>query len=654
MNRESLDKYCERGILGLVLAILVFTPLAFGGHSQVAVGSRLDFLLVNPFNVVQWLTLGVMVLWAARLWLDPRPKILWPPVCWAVVAFAVYAVVRYLTAEIEYVARAEMIEVVMYAFLFLAIVNNLHRQSSAQIVTLTLIFLAMAIAFYAVFQFVTGSSRVWGVLTAPYPHRGTGTFISPNNLSGFLEMILPLGLAYTITSRMKAVPKILIGYASLVMIAGIVVTVSRGSWMATIIALALFFVVLMFHHTHRLPALVLLGVVIVGGVFLVPRDYVFTSRIKDLTADKVGVTGDGRFLIWRAAVKLWQEDPWWGIGPAHFNYRFGKYRPELIQRSPDRAHNDYLNTLTDWGIVGVTLVAAAWIAVFACAAWTWKFVRGSPNTLGDHRSNKLALVLGAAIGLIAILVHSTVDFNMHIPANALVAVALLALLSSYVRFATERFWFSAGVGRKILLTLSLLAGVAFLTPQAVRSARESVRLMHAERAETASAAQIEAWKAAFAIDGKNFETARSIGEAYRLQSWQNEGDYQEKAQEAMTWFQRAFELNPYDDSSVLRYGMCLDQLGEHDKALGYFDRANRMDPNSYFNNAYIGWHYAQSGDYAAAREWLNRSRMLMATDNPIADSYLKIAEDKLRDAATGASALQLRLRNSATDIPAWK
>ena len=92
-----------------------------------------------------------------------RPKLLWPPICWAVVAFTIYAVLRYLKADIEYVARQEMIQVVVYAFLFLAIVNNLHRQESAHVITLTLIFLAMAISAYAVYQFASGSQQSVGV-----------------------------------------------------------------------------------------------------------------------------------------------------------------------------------------------------------------------------------------------------------------------------------------------------------------------------------------------------------------------------------------------------------------------------------------------------------------------------------------------------------
>ena len=110
MNRESLDKLCERGILGLVLAILVFTPLAFGGLPQDPVGSSWDRLATNPFAIVTGMTAAVVALWGVRLWISPRPQFLWPPMSWAVIAFACYAVIRYLTADIEYVARQEMLQ----------------------------------------------------------------------------------------------------------------------------------------------------------------------------------------------------------------------------------------------------------------------------------------------------------------------------------------------------------------------------------------------------------------------------------------------------------------------------------------------------------------------------------------------------------------
>ncbi|HXS69109.1 MAG TPA: O-antigen ligase family protein [Candidatus Polarisedimenticolia bacterium] len=640
MNRESLDKFCERGILGLVLAILVFTPLAFGGVPQVPAGSRLDFILVNPFNIVLWLTVGVIVLWTVRLWATPRPKLLWPPICWAVLAFVVYTIIRYLHADIEYIARLEMIQVLTYGLLFLAIVNNLHRQESAQIITLTLVFLAMAISFYAIYQFFTSSDKVW-CLIKPYPKRGTGTFISPNDLSGFLEMILPLGLACTLTSRMKALSKVFTGYASLAILVGIVVTVSRGSWFATAIALLAFFAILLFHHAHRLPALTLLLAIILAGMYFGPRDVFLRTRFRQIQSPQGTLDDEHRFALWHSAVQLWHENIWFGIGPGLFDYRFGKYRPAAVQVSPDRVHNDYLNTLTDYGIIGAALVAAAWFLLYFCALWTWRYVRGSPQTIGEHFSNKLTVVIGASAGLIAILVHSFVDFNMHIPANALVAVALMALLTCYLRFATDRYWFTARLGIKLPLTLALIAGLGYLGWQATRLGRQTVWLMRAQKSAPASAAQIDALQNAFTVEPKNFETARAIGEAYRLQSFQNAGDYEAQALEAMKWFKRAMELNPYDDSSALRYGICLDHIDRHAEAFGYFNKANLLDPNSYYDNAWMGWHYMQVGDDAAAIVWLRRSQQMESKDNPIADNYLQLAENQMLEAATNTTPFDL-------------
>ena len=115
MDREVVDRWCERGILTLVLAILIFGPMAFGAVRGL------------EFGIIEGLTVGVLVLWLARLWIDPRPQLLWPPICWGVLAFCLYAIMRYRTADIEYVARHEMLRVLVYGFLFLAILNNLHR-----------------------------------------------------------------------------------------------------------------------------------------------------------------------------------------------------------------------------------------------------------------------------------------------------------------------------------------------------------------------------------------------------------------------------------------------------------------------------------------------------------------------------------------------
>jgi len=178
MNREAWDRWCEWGILGLMLAVLVFGPLAMGA------------VRTPEFVSIQGLVLGAAALWLVRLWLNPRPQLFWPPIGWAVLAFAAYAVVRYLSADIEYLARQELRRVLTYTLIFFVVINNLHRQGSVRIIAFTLIFLGMAVSFYAFYQFLTGSDRVW-IFVNPYKHRASGTYINPNHLAGFLEMLLP-------------------------------------------------------------------------------------------------------------------------------------------------------------------------------------------------------------------------------------------------------------------------------------------------------------------------------------------------------------------------------------------------------------------------------------------------------------------------------
>jgi hypothetical protein len=346
-----------------------------------------------------------------------------------------------------------------------------------------------------------------------------------------------------------------------------------------------------------------------------------------------------RFDIWTAAEQMWRDHFWWGVGPAHFDYCFREYRPESVQANPDRAHNDYLNLLADWGAVGGIVVLAGMVTFGAGLRKTWKYVRPSENDFGRSMSNRFAFLLGASAGLCALMVHSVVDFNLHIPANAILGVTLLALLSSNLRFATERHWLGARLPVKMLATLALVTGVAYLSCQGWHRAREAAWLARAEPLPNFSPERAAAWKQAFDVEPMNFETAYNIGEAYRVQSFDGGQNYEDLAKMAMQWYARGMKLDPHNSYNYLRYGMCLDWLEKHDEAGPYFNLADALDPNGYYTAANVGWHYVQAGNYAAARPWLERSLRLGWRGNDIARSYLDIVERKLVENTSGQGVL---------------
>lgn len=630
MNRDVIDAWLERGILALVLGILVFGPLATG-----AVRSS-DFLIIQGATGV------LLLMWAGRLAAARRLRLFWPPVCWAVLAFVVYAIVRYVQADIEYVARKELIRVLVYAAVFVVIINNVLRKESVMLVAVTLVFVAMGISLYAIYQWGANSNMVWNfVRPEGYGRRGSGTYICPNHLAGFLEMVLPLGVAYTLTGRQSQMMKIALGYATVVILAGIGVSLSRAGWVAAAFGLMLFFIIKMANRHYRLPAAVLLAGFLAAGLIFIQKSYVAQQRLSQTLEMKKESSATVRYLIWSGAFDMWRRHPWLGVGPGHFDYRFREFRPPTIQLRPEYVHNDYLNTLADWGVVGLGLIVGTLGALVWGVVRCWKYVQRSTADIatgsggrGAPQSNRSAFMLGGCAGLFALLVHSAFDFNMQIPANAILAVALMALLGGHLRFATDRYWYSLRAPLRTVAIAACVALVGYFAAHGYRRGVEERRLSQAARAEQkGDPERLGLLLAAFEVEARNFATAYEIGEIFRLRSWQGDDDYRELAETAKAWFEKAAKLNPHDPYNPMRIGMCLDWLRRHDEAAEFFARAGRLDPNGYFVLAHLGWHQFQIEDYAAAQKLFERSIELTPYPypNPIARSYLDIIERRRKD-----------------------
>jgi len=173
--------------------------------------------------------------------------------------------------------------------------------------------------------------------------------------------------------------------------------------------------------------MVLIVGAVIGGIFWVGADSGLAERLVDTAADE-RLTGPGsRAMIWSGTWSTFKANPILGVGVGAFQTVYPIYSRDTGSFLIEFAHNDYLQTLADGGLVTAALAVWFIIATFR------DFARGL--RLRDPLPR--ALTLGAGAGIFAILVHSLFDFNLQLPSNALLFLVLSAMVTSAAALRRE-------------------------------------------------------------------------------------------------------------------------------------------------------------------------------------------------------------------------
>jgi O-antigen ligase len=129
-------------------------------------------------------------------------------------------------------------------------------------------------------------------------------------------------------------------------------------------------------------------------------------------------TGQNRIAIWRDTLALIRQHPLLGTGLGTFSVAYTSVQSTFLNLLVDHAHCDYLEVVSDLGLPGGILLFASIFWILARAVRRYRRTE-------DHF--EAAVCLGCIGSIAAILVHSLADFNLYIPANALVFTVALAL-----------------------------------------------------------------------------------------------------------------------------------------------------------------------------------------------------------------------------------
>jgi len=429
---ESVTKpyhWANTALYYYVLAILVWAPLPLASNRDWSTRLLAGLLLAG----LLW---ALLLLLLRQLRVTPALRKAWPALA-ALVAVQVWVGMQLIFAISVEPASTHMalrlgMGLVAAFFLVLVLVDSRER-----ILSITRVMVACGVfqAFFAGAAMMSDLEHVAFLDKTFDRSSASGTFINRNHLAGFLEMNLAIGIGMLMAQLhrrpagtwreflRRTIDTVLSGKFRLrlylaIMVVGLVLTRSRMGNSAFFSSLLLCSVVGMWMQ-QRLTrnaviffvSLLLVDIYIVGNWFGVDE---VVERLQNTTLDT-----EKRDEVAIDTVAMWRDHFWVGTGADTFfqAYVYGGYM------SPDslyyrHAENDYLEIGTGFGFIGFSLLGTAVLTSL------WQALLAQ-----RRRGSRIRQGLGFAstMGIITILIHSFADFNLHIPANSLWFVVLLAL-----------------------------------------------------------------------------------------------------------------------------------------------------------------------------------------------------------------------------------
>jgi len=530
----------------------------------------------------------------------------------SVVIFVLYAIVRWLTSPTEYFSRFEVLNIVAYAVIFFTCRYGLVRRTHGLILLGLLVILGV---FEAGFGFylshhsdVNDPQSLWFPfgsterLQLHYFPRWVGTYGCPNHYGCILVMAVAAALALGSFSKLSWPFRIVLFYVAAMMMIAVIYSGSRGSWLALPAALCGLTIFGVRQGTLRwwMPVMGALLLMILFGAAVYWSPFA-QARIKD-AVDTIQTGNLHRYVrveLAEDALRISHDYPAFGTGPATFVFIHPRYQGPTFDRKAVLTHDDYLNCLDDYGLVGFG------IAMFFVVAVTLKLFR---HLRADTRWQDRVLV-GAGFGAwFALLVHSVFDFNLHIPANTLMLFALTGMgLRRTQGEEVSRHWSTFSLvplGRWLgwaLVILSVVYGV-----QIGRTALSDITYEEtfAKVLDQPTIQSIQGMEDALVYDRGNAQALVLLGDLYRSRASrdQNIEDRVSEGQNALDAYQKALKTNPLDDTIQGRMGMTFDIMRRYPEAFFCYTAAVKAQPyNGQFWNV-LGNHFWQRGMLAKAEQ----------------------------------------------------
>jgi O-antigen ligase len=499
-----------------------------------------------------------------------------------------YILIRCFISPVIYLARIDMYSVLGGLMIYFSIACFLSGSKPRTFLLLAVLIFGMVHVLIGLVQFRRGDNfmLIPFLQRFDYGRRASGFYVCPNHLAGLLEVVGVFGMSITCWSRLPLWTKVLCAYATATCYFGLILTGSRGGYLSALGSLLLFVVLsgaLLRKISRQLfwrvggPGIIVAVLVSIGAFSLIQHDSYLSERAQSMFEKNV------RLKMWDAAIEQFKLQPLFGTGSGTYLYYGRQFRSPELQADPIYVHNDYLQLLAEYGLGGAALFVV-FLGTHLASGWknfqriALKRVTVSSRLL----SNGMALQMGAIPAVFALVIHSFLDFNLHIPANVLLLGLVFGILANAgVQYEPLPDEPSAWLLRWRMVTPIL--GLVVL----IQSLRLFPGEYFGERARAALRDDDLESGASFALRALDYEKKNPylyqyLGSARYDQADRglSSTDSTKLYQEALIAFERGHALAPREEAFAIGMADCCDALQRFSEGELAYEEALALDPKS--------------------------------------------------------------------------
>ncbi len=392
-------------------------PVVFAGLVAIAFMAPLAFGAVQPWAIfaIELSAALLLLTWVGQQVSARSFAIHYNPIFAPMFSLGAVTILQLLIGSTAYrnATEARLFLYAAFGMLAFLLTQTLEEPQRLRVLAATLIMYGASMSVFALLQSFTSGGKLYWIRVPSGGGWIYGPYVNHNHYAGLMEMLAPVAIAVSLSRCARSHERFLAGLAAVLMVGTIFFSGSRGGALACTVQIVLLIAILIwsgnarnnsFYRTAIFLAATVALLIWIGGRDLAGRIGTIT------TSTRSELSGGTRLTIDRDSWRAFLSKPILGYGLGNFPEVYPQFKTLHSNLFVNHAHNDYLELLVETGIAG-----------FACGLWfLLTAYRGLMRKLRSWPETANGVVgLACALGITGLMVHSALDFNLQIPANAL-------------------------------------------------------------------------------------------------------------------------------------------------------------------------------------------------------------------------------------------